>query len=510
VCGANSGGDRGRLRYGGGDMSASPAADRAWKKAILVRGLAAGAGLAMATSAGSALVGAQAAVGPSGSVILLVTVLGALTIGLWAGAVDPGASPKLRDRWLAAGAFTAVAGAYASFSALYQQIYPGSFWAIVSLVLTVAVPAYVAGLVPPALIAWQATAREGHEDNEEAVPDLTGLLIIAVLAGSACGLLAAAFVALPQLSPGSVLMLAAALLLAPLTLHDPAEDRPRESTVFETISPFGTLRVTEVAFPGERQPERRLYLNDEEESGELVRSGAPTLAYIAAAEALLASTTAPGASYLFLGGGAYTLPRRMAERDSRARITVLELDPEVTRIAYRYFGLEPHHRIISAHGDARAYLEAAAEPRYDRMYVDVYGGEESLPYSIVTQEAALAMLARLKPGGFMAMNLIGTVAGDEIRQPWSIVTTFAEVFPSLAVYTHLGRDYPDRQNILLVGAVEAGVEFPLSVGTFDLWPSVDWPPAQGFIIFRDLLSSREDNQIAQRALGAPAPRTRRL
>ena len=79
--------------------------------------------------------------------------------------------------------------------------------------------------------------------------------------------------------------------------------------------------------------------------------------YIAAAESFFAAGTPPGAMYLFLGGGAYTLPRRLLERDSSARAVVVELDPEITRIAYQYFNVSHRHAITSVNGDARAYLE---------------------------------------------------------------------------------------------------------------------------------------------------------
>src|SRR3546814_6524650 len=76
---------------------------------------------------------------------------------------------------------------------------------------------------------------------------------------------------------------------------------------------------------------------------------------------------------------AYTLPRRVAERDPRAAITVVELDPEVTKAAYLYFGLRSEHGIRSVHGDARAFLSRTDdESEFDRIYVDVYGGQESL------------------------------------------------------------------------------------------------------------------------------------
>ncbi len=452
----------------------------------LLRGILVGGALAIVISAGMELVLAQAVAIPSAALVVIATGLVAFTVGIWAGMPDTGTTGnRAHQRWLHAGAPTAVAGAYASFSTLYQQIYPGPFWAVVSLVMVTAIPAYAIGLIPPALAASSmATAEDAGE--EPPLHDL-GNLAFGVLIGAAIGTLGTGLIVLQLTGPGSALMGAAALLLLPLAMRE-EHSAARETTLYETISPFGALQVTEVLYPGERQPERKLYLNGEEESAELVRSGAPTLAYIAAAESFLATITPPGAVYLFLGGGAYTLPRRLLERDSSARAVVVELDPEVTRIAYQYFNVSTRYAISSVNGDARAYLDAAGDARYDRIYVDVYSGQEALPYSLVTAEAAQAMRDRLEPDGILALNLIGTVTGAEIRRPWSVVHTFAEVFPSVAVYAHFGRDYPDAQNLLLVASGDPARAFPAVAGVFDEWPREEWPSPAGLIVFRDLLT----------------------
>ncbi len=469
---------------------------------ILLRGIIIGVVLAVVASAGARLVLSQVVDVPAGGLIVVATTLAAFTVGIWAGAPEPGGKPEQpRHRWLHAGAPTAVAGAYASFSTLYQQVYPGEFWAVASLVVAVAVPAYAIGMIPLVLVA---NVDENDDDDDADPPFLRfGDLLLGLLIGAVSGALLAGLVVLPLTGPGSALMGASALLLLPLALRERAPIA-RETLLYETVSPFGRLEVTEVEFTGERQPERRLYLNGEEESGELVRSGAPTMAYIAAAESFFAAVTPPGASYLFLGGGAYTLPRRLLERDPRAHAVVVELDPEVMRVAYQYFHVSPRHRITSVNGDARAYLEATHEKRYDRIYVDVYNGQETLPYSLITVEAARAMQRLLTPGGIVGMNLIGVVAGEEIRRPWSVVQSFAEVFPSLAVYTHLGRDYPDAQNLLLAAGVDSGTSFPRTAGVFDLWPREDWPSPAGLVAFHDLFGTDADATIQRRDQAARA------
>jgi hypothetical protein len=486
-------------------------ADARWRTAAIARAVIVGAAVAIVGLAGSSLVLPEVP-GARDAIVFAVTAIVVFCVGLWAGSPDARREElPLRDRWISAAALTAVAGAFATFATLYQQIYPGGIWPIAALLVGIAAPIYALGLLPPLLLTW-ADRVAATLDDPPAPWTVAGTLALGLLLGAAVGLAVGGLAALPRLSAGSVLMATAVILLLPLVLPDPGDDIPRETLIHGVVTPYGTLSVTEVTFPRERQPERRLYLNEEEESGELVRSGAPTLAYVAAAEQLLADVTPPGGSYLFLGGGAYTLPRRIAERDPNARVLVVELDPEVTRVAYRFFGLEPHHRIGSVHGDARAYLESAGDAAFDRIYVDVYGGREALPHSLVTREAALTLRRHLEPGGILAMNLIGTVVGEEIRQVWSIVETFADVFPRLAVYTHLGRDYPDRQNLLLVAGDESSREPPASIGMFERWPEGEWPRPEGTTQFHDVQPYRAPAENTPRPLptrGARAAGERR-
>lgn len=445
----------------------------------------------------------------AGATGLTATILAALLTGIWAGVPnrDDEQLPYM-SRWIAAGTTTAVAGGFATFLMLYGGANGEATTRIVALLALVAAPVYAIGMLIPVLLVWGERLEElTHDDAlEEDRWGVLGALVLGTLGGAAAGTLLAGVLLVPWLGTGPVLLAIAVLLFAPVVLPEPEIATTHERLLSEAHTPFSHIRVTEVVFPGERQPERRLYLGEEQESGELVRSGAPTLAYIVAAESWLTSGTPPGSSYLFLGGGAYTLPRRIAERDSEAKITVVELDPEITRLAHRYFGLRRDHAIRSVHGDARALLQA--DPgRRDRVYVDVYSGTETLPYSMVTVEAFSAARDRLRPGGALGINLIGVVGGPEGTRVWSVVRTLGEVFPAVAVYAHFGPDYPDRQNLLVLASADTDVNFPERAGLFERWPAGQWPAGRK-VVYRDILPApahREADVPAE-----PVPRERRF
>lgn len=413
------------------------------------------------------------------------TAVAALAAGVWAGspphAAEAESRSRLTARWIGAGVAVGVAGL---FALLWAVLGPrlGGWGRLPGPLLLLAAPLYAIGLVFPALVR---SVEETHDDPDEGRPSIGAPTLAAALAGFAAGTVLAGVFLLPRFAAGPLLFAAAAVLTWPLLWPRRASPRSVHELVWEEETPFGMLHVVDTVFPGERQPERRLYLNDEVESGELVRGGAPTLAYVAAAERWLAEITPRGGRYLLLGGGAYTLPRRLAERDPAARITVGELDPEVTRVAQRFFGLRPEHGIRALHGDARALLNGAEPGSYDRIYLDVYDGREAVPYPLLTREAWLAAGRALRPGGVVALNLIGVASGEGARRFWSAVRTATDALPSVALYHHLGPDFPDPQNFLLAAAPDPAFVFPDRAGPFERWAPSSWPEWGATLVFRD-------------------------
>jgi SAM-dependent methyltransferase len=482
--------------------------ERVLRWPLIGQGALVGAALGVLAAVGARVFVVEAAALLVAIAAVGITLVAALAVGLWAGAPTvPALESRLRARWFAAGLTVGVAGAFASFWEAAPQLRQSGIFETLALVVMAAAPAYALGLLLPSLLAWAEQWEDVHGDGEEPGGwEPLGTLVASVLGGAALGLGVASLILASELGPGPVLLGTGAALILPTLLPEPTPESSDEQVLYEVESPLGTIRVVEIVYPGQRQPERRLYVNDEEESGELVRSGAPTLAYIAAAEQWFAATARRGDSYLFLGGGAYTLPRRVAERDPQARITVVELDPEVTRVAHQFFGMRPQLGIRTIHGDARAYLDRAENVAFERIFVDVYAGQESLPYSLVTREAFERLARLLRPEGVLTINAIGITAGVGERRFWSLVRTISEVFPSLAVYTHLGPDHPERQNVLLVAAREPGDPFPARAGLFDRWPTEEWPAVEETLVFRDLFPEIPPDRGAEREIAKRAAR----
>ncbi|HEV2129736.1 MAG TPA: hypothetical protein VGR27_01450, partial [Longimicrobiaceae bacterium] len=217
---------------------------------------------------------------------LVVPLIVALAVGLWAGAPSAASKePPLRARWYAAGITFGVAGVFATYWSMQDMPPDGAVWRVLLLLFLVAAPVYVLGYLLPSLLAHaeqrelEAEVQEEEAQWEERVWQPLGSVVVGVLGGVALGVLLAGTLLATQLGPGSLLLGTAAALILPTLQPESQVERVREQILHEAESALSSIRVVEILYPGRRQPERRLYLNDEEESGELVRSGAPTLAY---------------------------------------------------------------------------------------------------------------------------------------------------------------------------------------------------------------------------------------
>lgn len=62
--------------------------------------------------------------------------------------------------------------------------------------------------------------------------------------------------------------------------------------------------------------------------------------------AALHTSEESGRRYFFAGGGAYTLPRALRDRDPQADIVVAEIDPEVTALAQDQLFVDPAHGLL--------------------------------------------------------------------------------------------------------------------------------------------------------------------
>jgi spermidine synthase len=129
---------------------------------------------------------------------------------------------------------------------------------------------------------------------------------------------------------------------------------------------------------------------------------------------------------LFVGGGGYTFPRFVDAKYSEAEIDVVEIDPEVTRVAHQYLGVAEDTRIRSHNEDARWFVMNCKEKgRYDFIFGDAFN-DLSIPYHLTTKEFAMQLKGLLKPDGLLLANVIDSFKVGQFMP--SYIRTLEEVF----------------------------------------------------------------------------------
>jgi len=109
---------------------------------------------------------------------------------------------------------------------------------------------------------------------------------------------------------------------------------------------------------------------------------------------------------LFIGGGGYTFPRFLEAKYPKAQIDVVEIDPEVSRVARAHLGIRANTRIRTFNEDARWFVMNCKDSgTYDFIFGDAFN-DLSIPYHLTTKEFALELKRLLKPDGLYVANVI--------------------------------------------------------------------------------------------------------
>jgi len=151
---------------------------------------------------------------------------------------------------------------------------------------------------------------------------------------------------------------------------------------------------------------------------------------------------------LVIGGGAYTIAKNFSDLFLDSNVEVLEIDPEVKKVAEEYFNLKkyPIKTIIS---DGRFYL-TNSKNNYDLIFEDAFNSFISLPWHLTTQEFNQLAKEHLNKDGVYAVNFISAFEGENSLFFQSMLKTFSQTFPNYYILS-FGNFGFESQNIILVG-----------------------------------------------------------
>jgi spermidine synthase len=193
--------------------------------------------------------------------------------------------------------------------------------------------------------------------------------------------------------------------------------------VYETESEYNTIVVTE-----DQAGLRTLLFQRNGARQSVVKLDDPShieLAYVRAMLVSLALVDSPE-RILIVGLGGGSLPTFLHHHYPNASIDVVDIDPEVVRVARQFFGFQPDARLRAHVADGRKFIEQTEQP-YDLILLDAYGAE-SIPLHLATREFLQAVRRALTARGIVVGNIWSRSSN---RLYDSMVNTYRDVFDRL-------------------------------------------------------------------------------
>jgi spermidine synthase len=166
---------------------------------------------------------------------------------------------------------------------------------------------------------------------------------------------------------------------------------------------------------------------------------------------------------LSIGGGGYTFPRYMELSYPKAHIDVVEIDPEITRVVYKYLGLPRDTRIRTFNTDGRWFVMNCKE-KYDIIFTDAFN-DLSIPYHLTTREFVRQLNGTLTDDGILMSNVIDNFQKGAFLP--SYLRTLGEVFGERNVYLISIR--PDFKNVRISTFIVVATKGNRDMSRFDAW-----------------------------------------
>ena len=344
--------------------------------------------------------------------------------------------------------------------------------------------------------------------DEPAAPGpLLGRILAVSTIGSVAGALLSAFVLIPNL-PGATSLYATAALLLALSVSYTALFARRETAAVAAVSllilvslgavwtqrqpghlvpalsdelerapsPYGTLQVLQ-----ERRGSRRFLMNDN-----LMQAAVDTNEWKSSAVfadlvlSLLRGFKPDLQRVLCIGLGAGIIPMELAA--DGADVDVVEINPEIERLAVRWFGYRPDLAPVRI-ADGRTFMHRTGE-QWDAVVIDAFLGE-SVPGHLVTIEALQAMRSRLRPGGVILIDAFAPAPAGNDFLVTSFARTLQAMFNEVRAYQVLGNIVfvaGDRLESPKVFDVTRGYRYSRGALEFGLAHPVALHPERGLLL----------------------------
>jgi spermidine synthase len=234
----------------------------------------------------------------------------------------------------------------------------------------------------------------------------------------------------PEFEQQQIIAIGVVALLLVAAVAGPAVGITLEGqTVYETQTPYQELRVSDSG------DTRTLYLDGQRHSAmDLEEPFRHVFDYTRYFHLpfLLAQEPDDIKRVLFIGGGGFTGPKRFVNEYPTATVDVVEIDPEVIRVAKEYFAVPESKRLTIYRAGGREFLRET-ETEYDLIVLDAYR-KDKVPFEMTTVEFMQLANQRLDEDGMLLANLVSAPAGGGSEFYRAEYKTIDQVFPQVYAF----------------------------------------------------------------------------
>jgi spermidine synthase len=319
-----------------------------------------------------------------------------------------------------------------AFEGLSVATFAGSLFGVLILV---AVPVALLGAVAP----WAARLAVG--DDVTGAGEAVGRLYAISTAGSLCGTMVSALIAIPLLGTQRTFIAFALALALVAALAVGRRALPVAAGLALALAiPPGQIKETDdrVLYEGETVQQyvrivergdgsRAMELNEGQAVHSLRRPGSWLTGDYWDGMVVLPAIGGRGADVrrvAILGNAGGTVARAYGHYFPRTAVDAVEIDGELTALGRRYLDLR-NPRMEVFEEDARPWLEAAAGG-YDAILVDAYR-QPYIPFYLTTAEFFALAAERLAPGGVVVVNVGHPEDSEALERV--LGATMASAFP---------------------------------------------------------------------------------
>ena len=135
---------------------------------------------------------------------------------------------------------------------------------------------------------------------------------------------------------------------------------------------------------------------------------------------------------LIIGLGGGSIPKKLQKEFPNLEMDVVEIDPEVIKIAKEHFNVRESKSLRLHAQDGRLFL-TRTQNQYDVILIDAYYAD-AMPFHLATKEFFELAQRKLTANGIVVVNLISAVTGRSGKIARSIIKTQRPIFPQIYVF----------------------------------------------------------------------------